>query len=150
MASSIPTYREMQRALLVKSPKRALPVVSGAPATKWQAADRMVKALTGAFMENRRRKEEDAGIAEAQSVHDAFFGVGQEAYNRLEPGALSEDYLQTVADPTFSAEDRAGAGSNFIQDQELPPVASPMDDKWTGIQGAIDKGKTAPQEPQMI
>jgi hypothetical protein len=147
VASSIPTYREMQRALLVKSPKRALPVVSGAPATKWQAADRMVKALTGAFMENRRRKEEDAGIGEARSVIDAYYGSGLEEYKPVLPGASSDELLQTVADPTFSAEDRAGAGSNFIQDQELPPVASPMNDKWTGVQDAMDKGfHVSPQD----
>jgi hypothetical protein len=140
VASSIPTYREMQRALLVKSPRRALPVVSGAPATKWQAADRMVKALTGAFMENRRRKREEAGIGEARSVLGAFSGVGRGVFDPLEQGALSEDYLQTVADPTFSAEDIASAGSDLIQVQGLPPMDP--------IQQAMDAGADVSIEDQ--
>jgi hypothetical protein len=147
VASSIPTYREMQQALLVKSPKRALPVVSGAPATKWQAADRMVKALTDAFMENRRRKEEDAGIAEARSVIEAYHGSGLEEYKPVLPGALSDELLQTAAPPTFSDEDINRAGDDFIQVQELPPVASPMNTKWTAVQDAMDKGSyVSPQD----
>jgi|TARA_R110000824_G_scaffold81763_2_gene205342 hypothetical protein len=115
----------MQQALLLKAPKRERTKISAAPATKWQAASRMANALADVFVEHKRNKKEDADIAEAQSVHDAFYGVGQEAYNRLEPGALSNVFANTVADPTFSAEDRAGAGSNFIQAEELAPLAGP-------------------------